>query len=213
MEEQRLIWNIDKLKNWEKNPRGIKEEDFIRLKKQITKLGQYKPILITPDGTALGGNFRLKAYRDLGIKEVWVSIVEPKNEKEMVEYALSDNDRAGYYEEDKLAELMYDNPDFPYPDYKIDLGFQATLEILMKRFGPVPDDREEDTDGLEEDQLEGWINSSIKQIVLYFEGKDFEDVIKRLGEVIKAYQLKNNTEAILALLDFYESNRTGKKGD
>lgn len=59
---------ISELKNWDKNPRGIKKDDFERLKKQIQKLGQYKPLLITEDGTVLGGNMRLKAYKELGIE-------------------------------------------------------------------------------------------------------------------------------------------------
>jgi len=205
----KIIWDISKLKNWDKNPRGIKSEDFNRLKKQVKKLGQYKPLLITEDGTVLGGNFRLRAYLTLGIKEVWVSIVKPKNEKEMVEYALSDNDRAGYYEEEKLAELMYANPDFPYAEYRVDLGYQAPLELLLSRFGPDSQgEPEKDVDGLENIELQTWIHSSIKQIVLFFKGEDFEAVINRLGKVIKDNKLKNNTEAVLALLDFYENNRS-----
>ena len=78
----KIIWPIDKLRNWDKNPRGIKEKDFTRLKEQIKKLGEYKPLLITSDGEVLGGNMRLRAYRDLGKTEVWVSIVEPKTEAE-----------------------------------------------------------------------------------------------------------------------------------
>jgi len=197
---------INTLKNWEKNPRGIKDEDFARLKKQIKKLGQYKPLLITEEGIVLGGNMRLRAYRELGMEDAWVSIVNPKNEGEMLEYALSDNDRAGYYEEDKLAELLFKNEDFPTELYKVDLGYQAGLDVLMERFGPQGE-REEDVDGLEEDQLDKWIGASIKQIVLYFEGKDFESVLERLEAVQKDHGLKNNTEAVLALLDFYESNR------
>jgi hypothetical protein len=69
-------------------------------------LGQYKPLLITSDGEVLGGNMRLRAYKDLGMTEAWVSVVEPKTEAEKLEYALSDNDRVGYYEDDKLAELL-----------------------------------------------------------------------------------------------------------
>ena len=88
--------NISELREWDKNPRSIKRVDFERLKTQIKKLGQYKPLLITEDGEVIGGNMRLKAYRELGIKDVWVSVVKPKDENQKLEYALSDNDRAGY---------------------------------------------------------------------------------------------------------------------
>jgi len=103
---------LSELHEWDKNPRSIKEDDFNRLKKQIEKLGQYKPLIITKDGEVIGGNMRLKAYKTLGIDDVWVSVVEPKDENEKLEYALSDNDRAGYYDADLLANMM--------PEYKID---------------------------------------------------------------------------------------------
>lgn len=132
---------IDQLKLWDKNPRGIKEKDFERLKQQIQKLGRYKPILINQDNIVLGGNMRLRAYRELGIKDVWVTVVETKNEQEMIEYALSDNDRAGYYEEEALAELVLSTPELDLDAYAIDLGRPITLKELANRFGP---DGEED---------------------------------------------------------------------
>ena len=113
-------WNIDKLRAWKDNPRDIKEKDFKRLKKQIKDLGQYKPLLITPDGEVLGGNMRLRAYAELGIKELWVSIVHPKDKNEKLAYALSDNDRAGFYVEEMLLELLPDY-DLDWQDYAIDL--------------------------------------------------------------------------------------------
>ena len=111
---------LSDLHEWKDNPRSITTSGFERLKKQIHKLGQYKPLLITPDGEVLGGNMRLKAYRDLGINDVWVSVVEPKDENEKLEYALSDNDRAGYYDDDLLANLL-PNYDIDWSQYSVDL--------------------------------------------------------------------------------------------
>src|SRR3990167_5267941 len=118
--DEKTIWSIDKLKEWEKNPRSIQSKDFDRLKKQIFSLGQYKPLIITKDGTVLGGNMRLKAYRELGMKDIWVSIVDVSptegmtTEDRMLQYALSDNDRAGFYDEDLLAKLTGEFPDFEW---------------------------------------------------------------------------------------------------
>jgi DNA modification methylase len=132
---------ITELRNWTKNPRGIKDKDFGRLKDQIKKLGQYKPLLITPDGEVLGGNMRLRAYRDLGISDVWVSVVEPKTEAEKLEYALSDNDRVGYYEDDKLAELISQYKDeIDLGKYSVDLGKTTDLQTLLDQFSPVVED-------------------------------------------------------------------------
>ena len=138
----KLYWSIDKLKGWDKNPRSIKKEDFERLKRQITKLGQYKPVLVTPEGEVLGGNMRLKAYKELGMKDIWVSIVEPKTEAEKIEYALSDNDRAGYYIQDQLYSLLEPQAlNLNLDDYTIDLKEPLNLKRFLDNYkGIIEDD-------------------------------------------------------------------------
>jgi len=133
-------WNISKLREWNKNPRSITKEGFERLKKQIQKLGQYKPLIITPDGEVLGGNMRLKAYRKLGIDKIWVNIIEPKSESEKLEYSLSDNDRAGYYNDDLLANLIPQYPEFNWSDYSVDLKEPTNLKDLLDQFKEVVED-------------------------------------------------------------------------
>jgi DNA modification methylase len=127
---------ISELRGWEKNPRGIKKDAFERLKRQVSTLPEFKPVVITPDGEVIGGNMRLKAYQALGHKEVWVSVVEPKDEAQKVAIALADNDRAGYYEEEGLAELLASVPDLNLEDYHLDLGKTLSAKDLLDRFGP-----------------------------------------------------------------------------
>lgn len=132
--EEKVIWNIDKLRNWDNNPRSISPEGMERLKKQITKLGQYKPLLITADGTVLGGNMRLRAYRELKMTDIWVSIVEAETEESKIEFALSDNDRAGKYEADDLANLIGNFPTVDWADYSIDITDPTLISSLMDAY-------------------------------------------------------------------------------
>lgn len=111
---------IDTLVSWSKNPRSINQEDFDRLKKQLTKFGQYKPLIITDKGVVLGGNMRLRAMQELGFEDIWVSVVEADDDKTKLEYALSDNDRAGVYDEQQLAELVFETKISP-TDFKVDI--------------------------------------------------------------------------------------------
>src|ERR1035437_5380335 len=131
---------LSELKNWDKNPRSIKGNDFARLKKQIQTLGMYKPLLVTADGTVLGGNMRLRAYKELGIDDVWVSVVVADTEAKKLEYALSDNDRAGFYDADLLANLIPDYPDFEWADYAVDLKEPQSLQDLIDSLTPVEED-------------------------------------------------------------------------
>jgi len=139
---------------WDKNPRGIKTKDYERLKKQILKLGVYKPLIAFEEKgkyVVLGGNMRIRALKDMGLKEVDISVVAPKTEAEKVEFALSDNDRAGFYEEDKLAELIYPHiKDIDLGDFKVDIGEQIDLRGVIEKFSPVGEDEQSRLDQLAE---------------------------------------------------------------
>lgn len=129
--------SIEELFRWEKNPKIVLKEDFERLKKHLTKFGQFKPIVVAPSGEVIGGNSRLEALRALGIKEIWVSIIEPKNDSEKIEIALADNDEVGKYVEEDLAMLITDlDEPFPMEDYKVNVGKDIDLNKLLERLGP-----------------------------------------------------------------------------
>lgn len=161
--------SIDKLKLWEKNPRGIKKADYERLKRQIKKLGFYKPLLVYQEGeeyVVLGGNMRLRALKELGIKEVEVSVVDVKDEKDKIEYSLSDNDRAGYYEEEALAELVSPlKEELRLDEYKVDMGeAKSVLKVLME-FIPEEEEEEPEMEFAEE------LLESHNYVVLYFDNE------------------------------------------
>ena len=128
---------LTELRNWDKNPRSIKKDKFEELKNRITKRGQIKPLIITPDGEVLGGNMRLRAMQELGIKEAWVSVVTPTSEADKIEIALTDNEEMGYYEDQALAELIAQYKDeIDLSKYSVHLGQSQTLEEILKQFSP-----------------------------------------------------------------------------
>lgn len=132
---------ITELRNWSQNPRSIKKDKFEELKKRITKRGQIKPLIITPDGEVLGGNMRLRAMQELGIKEAWVSVVTPTSEADKIEIALTDNEEMGYYEDQALAELIAKYKDeIDLSKYSVHLGQSQTLEEILKHFSPAIND-------------------------------------------------------------------------
>ena len=141
---------ISKVRLWEDNPRNIKTKDFERLKRQIKELGIYKPMIACQENggyTILGGNMRLRALQELGIAEVDISIVSPKTEADKIKYALSDNDRAGEYDEQVLAELVYPHiEEIELEDFKLDMGEPISLKNVIEEYGPdfIPKEKEYD---------------------------------------------------------------------
>lgn len=141
---------ISKLSGWDKNPRGIKKDDYNRLKKQIQDLGVYKPLLVNEEYIVLGGNMRLKVLQDLGVENVWVSIVKASTPEMMAKYALSDNDEAGYYDEQQLAELLQPL-EINLDEYRVNLGKPISINELLAKFGP--DVIEDEPPALEEEAV------------------------------------------------------------
>ena len=139
---------IDLVETWDKNPRNIKQKDFERLKEQIEKLGIYKPMICVEENgkfITLGGNMRLMACKKLGHTEVDISIVKAKTEAERIEIALSDNDRAGEYDDQTLAELIYNAKDgIDTHLFKIDVTRPISIEELLTHYGPKIEGGQED---------------------------------------------------------------------
>jgi DNA modification methylase len=169
---------ISELHNWEHNPRTITKEGLERLKKQITKLGQYKPLLITKDGTVLGGNMRLKAYQELGVKELWVSVVDAPTEEKKIEYALSDNDRVGKYEGDQLSDLIGNFPDVEWNDYAVDLKEPELVSDIMDRYSETEEDEPPAVEEGEADSKLGEVYTLGRHRLMCGDATKIEDVNK-----------------------------------
>lgn len=131
-------WPIDRLKNWDRNPRSIKGERFTELKERLKRQGQIKPLLVTKNGTVIGGNMRLRAMTELGWDKVWVSVTEAETDKDIFDLALTDNEEFGYYEEEQLAELALSIGLSPLElkTYEVSLGETTTLDLVVDKFGP-----------------------------------------------------------------------------
>lgn len=126
-----ILKPITSLIGWDKNPRTIDEAGLNRLKAQLKKFGQYKPLLINQDNIVLGGNMRLKAMLELGVNEVWVTVVETHSEQQMLEYALSDNDRAGQYSQELLNALVIEYPQLKVEQFSVDALPTVSLKDII----------------------------------------------------------------------------------
>lgn len=200
------------LTNWENNPRSILEEDFNRLKGQITKLGVYKTLLVNQDNIVLGGNMRLRAFTDLfgADHEVMCGIVETADPGNMLEYALSDNDQAGITDDLKLAEVFHLHP-IDTQLFKIQSNVLRPLENIINPPDPIGGDPNQDQSGMDE-SLDGYLNGNIKQIVLYYDNEQYTTVVGWLEAIGKDIGLESNTDIITKLIkDYHEGIVTDQK--
>ena len=186
---------LSELTNWENNPRSILTEDFDRLKGQIARLGVYKTLLVNQDNIVLGGNMRLRAFKELfgDDYEVLCGIVETKDQGEMLEYALSDNDNAGTTDDLKLAEVFALQP-IEMELYKIQSNVLRPLSHIIN----PPDPASGDDDQSVNDKTAN--SSANKQIVLYYDDAQYEKILVLLEALGSDMGLKNHTEIITKLI-------------
>ena len=95
-----------KIKGNPNNPRIIKNDKFKKLVasiKEFPEMLKLRPIIVDEDMIVLGGNMRLKASKDAGLKEVWIDIAEGLTEEQKKEFVVKDNVNFGEWEWDMLA--------------------------------------------------------------------------------------------------------------
>ena len=93
-----MIVPINKIKPNPKNPRTIKDERFEKLKKSIQDFPDMlnkRPLVCFTDTdgkfVVLGGNMRLKAAKDLGLKELPIILADEWTEEQKAEFLIKDN--------------------------------------------------------------------------------------------------------------------------
>jgi DNA modification methylase len=106
------------------NPRLIKDDKFHKLVKSIQdfpKMLEIRPIVVNSDMIVLGGNMRLKACKEAGLKEIPIIFADDLTEDQQREFIIKDNVGFGEWdwemianewEPEQLEEWGLDIPDF-----------------------------------------------------------------------------------------------------
>ncbi len=100
---------ISELKSAEYNPRKWSDKEISHLRESVQKFGMVDPILVNSAkermNIVIGGHFRLKVARDLGIKEVPVAYINIPDLDQEKELNLRLNRNHGEWEWDILKEF------------------------------------------------------------------------------------------------------------
>jgi len=115
---------ISEIKANPNNPRLIKDDKFAKLVKSIKEFPEMlklRPIVVNDDMIVLGGNMRLKACKEAGLKVVPVIKASELSEEQQREFIIKDNVGFGEWDwemlgnewpEDKLEEWGLEVPGF-----------------------------------------------------------------------------------------------------
>ncbi len=99
------IEKLYKLKKHSGNPRIIKDVKFKKLVeslKEFPEMMEQRPLIVNSNLEVLGGNMRLSAARESGLKEIWIDEVDWSEDKQK-EFMIKDNSGYGEWDWDILA--------------------------------------------------------------------------------------------------------------
>lgn len=90
----------------DENPRYISKDKFQKLVKSIKdfpEMLEKRPLVVDENMIVLGGNMRLKALKEAGIKETYVDVAEGWTDEQKKEFIIKDNVGFGEWDWDILA--------------------------------------------------------------------------------------------------------------
>jgi DNA modification methylase len=122
------------------NPRIIKDDKFAKLVKSINEFPQMlnlRPIVVNDDMVVLGGNMRLKACKEAGLKEIPIIKASELTEQQQKEFIVKDNVGYGEWDWNDLAN-NWDAEQLQ--DWGLDIpGFDAEVIEAEEDEFAVPD--------------------------------------------------------------------------
>ncbi len=98
--------SISQVKTNPNNPRRIEDDKFKKLVssiKEFPEMLEIRPIVVDNDNIVLGGNMRLRACKEAGLKEVHIIKADQLTEKQQREFIIKDNVGFGEWDWDDIA--------------------------------------------------------------------------------------------------------------
>ena len=115
----------------ENNPRILKDDKFKKLVKSIKdfpEMLEIRPIVVNNEMMVLGGNMRLRAIQEIGLKEVPIIKAENLTEEQQREFLIKDNVGFGEWDWDALAN------DWDYKEL-VDWALDVPKMLDTEQFG------------------------------------------------------------------------------
>lgn len=183
------LLKLYKIKGNPNNPRIVKNDKFKKLVQSINdfpEMLEKRPIIVDENLMILGGNMRLKACQELGIKDVWVSIAKGWSDKQKQEFIIKDNNHSGEWDWDILANSW---STLQLQDWGMDVWRGAE----DNNFFDVEETEEEKT----KEPKASDDNYSVFEMIMLHENKIF--LLNVLNTIKKELNLKTTADALLHL--------------
>jgi len=211
---------INNVKNNPNNPRVIKDDKFeklVRSIKEFPKMLEIRPIVVNDDMIVLGGNMRLKACKEAGLKEVPIIKASDLTEDEQRQFIIKDNVSGGEWDWEQLAsewdaekldEWGLDVPEFG--EVEEELGESEKPKKLSDRFIIPPFSVLDTKQGAWQQRKNYWLSLGIKSELgrestfLNFSSKKNNELKEHIG--VKSHYSKKTSDIVNKIMGDNEGN-------
>lgn len=194
---------INEVKSNPNNPRIIKDDKFKKLVasiKELPQMLQLRPIVVNDDMVVLGGNMRLKACKEAGLKEIPIIKASELNEEQQRAFIIKDNVGFGEWDWDALAN-----------EWDAEQLTEWGLDVWTYDAGVDTNNPTVSLDQFDKG-ADSYLNGVVRQILLVYDIETFEKLVPKLATIGEDFNLEeDNSTTILKLVEFYENNRVDKK--
>lgn len=193
------IVKISEVKTNPNNPRVIKDNKFRKLVRSIQDFPDMlhkRPLVVYTDAdkkyVVLGGNMRLKACQELGLKEIPVIIADDWTEEQRKEFLIKDNVSFGEWDFDSLAnEWEVEQLD----DWGVDIGNFASNDIELFETTEAPE-TEKEPKGTDD-------GYSVYELVMLHENKIL--LLETLNKIKTNFMFEKQEDALMELVRMYNN--------
>jgi hypothetical protein len=215
----------DSLQAWSRNP---KKHDKKAMVKSLERFGFTAPVLLDETtGRIIAGHGRVEAVLELKASgkpaplrirvdgDSWfVPVVRGlsfASEAEAEAYLVADNrlTEIGGWDDDMLMAMLSDIQVSAGDEAFAGTGFtDREVENLMRKT-----DVERDQGPTVEEKADGFVNATIKQIVLFYDSETYDSVLDRLNAAMQATGVKNHTDLVTLLLEKFEAGNADSSAE
>ena len=188
---------IGQVKPNETNPRVIRDDKFRKLVESIKgfpEMLKIRPIVVDENMIVLGGNMRLRACKEAGLKDVFIIRANDLTEAQKAEFVIKDNASSGEWDWDMLANEwnVTDLDNWALDVWKISLDDEVTEgeDIITnnEKFLHV------------DDIAVDYLNGDMKKFEIFVDQQDYDEVLRKLNALKKREELETNSDAIVWLI-------------
>ena len=182
---------IKDIKSNPNNPRIIKDDKFKKLVQSIIdfpRMLEIRPIVVNDEMVVLGGNMRLKACKEAGLKEIPVIKASDLTPEQQREFIIKDNVGFGEWDWAMLANEW---------DYKEldDWG------LTLPNFGDNLTNNNDYEGKDQNSKLDKFMDAEFKRMFLVFDNDTFDNVVNWMNSIQTQNKLDNHSQVILHLME------------